>query len=132
MIALFIHDDVINTDLEALWENEPQAASRVLALLEQLEGDPDLLDRLTQHDYGAHHSADFHVSKWQEQWRKGRDLWRLKVWDLEDKGLRYRVVYAFIPRKQHYHVLAIVPRRDFDYEERDPISQRILRTYQEL
>lgn len=130
MIALFVHDDA-TADLEALWETEPQAAARIAGLLEQLEGDSDLLDRLTQHDYGAHHSADFHVSKWQEHWRKGRDLWRLKVWNLEDKGLRYRIVYAFKPQKQHYHVLAIAPR-EFDYDSNHPISQRILRAYQEL
>ena len=130
MIALFVHDDA-KADLLALRDSEPQAAGRILALLEQLEGDPDLLDRLTQHDYGAYGSADFHVSKWQEQWRKGRDLWRFKVWDLEEKGLHYRIVYAFEPRKQHYHVLAIVPR-EFDYDEKHPISQRILRAYEEL
>ncbi|MCP5427457.1 MAG: hypothetical protein H6964_12025 [Chromatiaceae bacterium] len=131
MIALFVHDNA-KADLLALRDSEPQAAGRILALLEQLEGDPDLLDRLTQHDYGAYSSAEFHVSKWQKQWRKGRDLWRLKVWDLDKKGLRYRIIYAFIPSKQHYYILAITPRRDFDYEERDPISQRILRDYQEL
>lgn len=131
MIALFIHDDA-KADLLALRDSEPRVAGRILALFEQLEGDPDLLDRLTQHDYGAHHSADFHVSKWQEQWRKGRDLWRLKVWDLEDKRLRYRIVYAFIPGRLQYHILAITPRRDFNYEECDPLSQRILRAYEEL
>lgn len=78
MIALFVHDDA-QTDLEGLWKEEPQATGRILALLGQLEDDPDLLDRLTQHDYGAHRSADFHVSKWQEHWRTGRDLWRLKL-----------------------------------------------------
>ncbi len=126
-----MHEDA-KVDLLDMLDTAPQAAGRILALLEQLEGDPDLLDRLTQHDYGAYGSADFHVSKWQKQWRKGRDLWRLKVWDLEEKGLRYRIVYAFVPGKLHYHVLAITPRRDFNYEERDPISQRIIRAYQEL
>ncbi len=131
MIALFIHDDA-KADLLALRDSDPQAAGRILALLEQLAGDHDLLDRLTQHDYGVYQSADIHISKWQAQWRKGRDLWRLKLWDLEEKSLRYRIVYAFIPGKQHYHVLAIIPRRDFNYEERDPVSQRIFRAYQEL
>jgi hypothetical protein len=113
LIALFVHDDA-KADLLALRDSEPQAAGRILALLEQLEGDTDLLDRLTQHDYGTHHSADFQVSKW-----------------LEDKGLRYRIVYAFQPRKQHYHVLAIAPR-EFNYDTSHPISQRILRAYEEL
>ncbi|MCB2263860.1 MAG: type II toxin-antitoxin system RelE/ParE family toxin [Candidatus Thiosymbion ectosymbiont of Robbea hypermnestra] len=130
MIALFVHDDA-KADLEALWRKEPQAAGRILVLLEQLEGDPDLLDRLTQHNYGARRSADFHVSKWQEHWRKGRDLWRLKIWDLENKGLRYRIVYAFEPGKLHYHVLAVAPR-EFNYDASHPISRRILRAYRAL
>ena len=127
---LFIHDDAI-ADLKTLRQTEPKAAAMIVALLEALKGDPNLLDRLTQHDYGAYHSADFHVSKWQEQWRQGRDLWRLKVWNLEDQGLRYRVVYAFMPQKQRYHVLAIAPR-EFDYDSNHPLSQRILRAYQAL
>lgn len=130
MPVLFVHDDA-KTDLLELRETEPQAAGWILALLEQLEGDPDLLDRLTQHDYGACGTADFHVSKWQQQWRNGRDLWRLKVWDLEDKGLRYRIIYAFEPRANHYHVLAIAPR-EFDYDANHPIGQRILSAYEEL
>lgn len=131
MIALFVHDDA-KSDLLAIREENPEVAGKILALLEQLEADADLLDRLTQHDFGAYHSADFHVTKWQNQWRKGRDLWRLKVWDLEDSGVRYRIVYAFKPQEQHYHVLAIVPRSEFDYKEQEPISQRILRAYNTL
>lgn len=130
MVALFVHDDA-KADLLHLRGSEPQAAGRILALLEQLEGDSDLLDRLTQHDYRAHGSANFHVSKWHEQWRKGRNLWRLKVLDLEKKAIRHRIVYAFEPQKQHYHVLAIAPR-EFDYDENHPISQRIVCAYEAL
>lgn len=43
----------------------------------------------------------------------------MKVWDLEDKDLRYRVVYAFEPRRQHYHVLAVAPR-EFNYDASHP------------
>ena len=131
MLTLFVHDDA-KADLEALRARQPLAAGRILALLEQLECDPDLLDRLTQHGYGAYGLADFHVSKWQEQWRNGKDLWRLKVWDLEKKGIQYRIVYAFIPGKEQYHILAITPRRNFNYDDREPISQRILRAYEDL
>jgi mRNA-degrading endonuclease RelE of RelBE toxin-antitoxin system len=130
MIALFVHDDA-KRDLRDLLTREPQVAGRILALLEQLEADPDLLDRLTQHDYGARGASDFHVSKWQAQWRKGRDLWRLKVWDLENQGLRYRIIYAFDPSRHHYHILAVAPR-EFDYDENHPIGRRILLAYQGL
>ncbi len=68
---------------------------------------------------------------WQAQQREGRNLWRLKLWDLEKNGLRYRIVYAFVPSKQHYHVLAIAPR-SFDYEESNPISQCVFRACDEF
>ncbi|MEW5891005.1 MAG: hypothetical protein AB1768_18645 [Pseudomonadota bacterium] len=130
MFQLFVHDDA-EGDLERLWGEAPEAAARIAVLLEEVEGNPDLLDCLTQHDFGSYHSADFHVSRWVEQWKKGRDLWRLKVWDLEDKGLRYRVVYAFVPGKLQYHVLGIVPR-DFNYDVGNELTRRILRTYEDL
>ena len=130
MIALCVHDDAV-ADLEALWASEPRAAARIAVLLEELEGDMDLLDRLTQHGYGVRGYDDFNVSKWLKYWNTGRDLWRLKIWDLEEKGLKYRIIYAFVPRTHHYHVLAIAPR-NFNYDTDHPISRRILRAYEEL
>lgn len=130
MYRLFVHDDA-KADLEQLWASEPAAAARIAVLLQELADDQDLLDRLTQHDYGSSQTAQFHVSRWQEHWRKGKDLWRLKVWDLEDKGLRYRVVYNFVPGKRQYHILAIAPRT-FNYDARHPITQRLLRALADL
>ena len=130
MISLFVHDDA-NDDLEALWDTVPRAAARIAVLLEELKGDPDLLDRLTQHDYGVRDHAKFNVSKWLEHWNSGRDLWRLKIWDLEKQGLMYRIIYAFIPLTKHHHILAIAPR-EFNYDSSHPISKRILSAYEEL
>lgn len=130
MYRLHIHDDA-ESDLEGLRKKEPQAAARFIVLFQELESDQDLLDRLTQHNYGSNESADIQISKWFEQWNKGRDIWRLKVWDLEKKGLYYRAIYAYKLGKREYHVLGIVPR-DFNYEEQHPLSQRILRAYRAL
>ena len=130
MIALFVHDDA-SADLTALWGKEPEVAAQIVALLQELAGDLDLLDRLTQYDFGAHRSKPFHVDRWWGEWNRNRNLWRLKIWDLEDKGMRYRIIYAFEPKKQHYHVLAIAPR-DFGYDPKHALSQRILRAYEEL
>lgn len=130
MLRLFVHEDA-EDDLEQLWETEPTAAARITALIEELEGNPDLLDRLTQQDFGAYGLADFHVSKWLEQWRQGKDLWRLKIWDLENKNLRYRVVYAFMSRQQDYCVLGILPR-DFNYDSNHDLTRRILAAYKDL
>ena len=132
MPYLFICEDAEN-DLEELWELAPKVAARITVLLEELKGNQDLLDRLTQHDFGYSGTADFHVSRWYEHWNKGKDLYRLKVWELEELGakLRYRIVYAFLPRKNHYHVLAVVPR-EFNYESNSPYTIRILKSYEEL
>ena len=127
---LFIHQDAKN-DLEALWQTDPTAAARVTLVLEQLAHDQMLLDRLTQHDFGGPGGPGFHVSKWQEQWRQGKDLWRLKIWDLDDCLLPYRIVYAFTPGALRYNVLGIVPR-NFNYDPNHPLSRRILAAYSVL
>ena len=130
MYRLFIHDDAA-ADLEALYRTNSVAVARIVALLQEIQDSQDYLDRLTQHDFGSYASESFHVSKWHEQWRQGRDLWRLKIWDLEDKGIQYRIVYALARGKQHYHVLGIVPR-SFNYDSDSEITNRILKAYDDL
>jgi len=131
LLALFIHDDA-KGDLEDLWNSCPQAAAKIAVTLQELKGNPDLMDRLTQEDYGAYGTADFSIKKWIEQWYQDRNLWRLKIWDLEGDGLQYRIVYAFVPLKKHHHILAIVPREEFNYEASHPITQRIRLAYENL
>ncbi len=105
-------------------KKDPDAAGAILALLEQLKCDDDLIDRLTQTDYGKYRDQDFSVGPvWQEQ-KKGRNIWRLKIWDLEDQGLKYRVIYGYTGRPKKYHVYAVV-HRDFDYAEEHPITKRV-------
>jgi hypothetical protein len=131
MRKLFLHEDA-EADLDELWNSEPRVAAKIEVFLEELRGSQDLLDRITQHDFGTsprHHP--FHVSMWQQQQRLGRNLWRLKLWELEANGKKYRLIYAFIPLKQHHYILGIMPRKngDFDYDERDPRTQRIVEAY---
>ncbi len=130
MFRISLHDDA-RRDLENLWSEAPTAAARITVLLEELEANPDLQDRLTQQDFGAYESADFHVSKWFAQWNNGKDLWRLKVWDLENQRLRYRVVYALMRGRLDYCVLGIVPRT-FNYDNNHELTRRILAAHQEL
>lgn len=132
MPKLFISQEA-EDDLELIYGDNEVIATRILALLQELQNDADLLDRLTQHEYGLAGYADFNVSKWLEQWNQGRDLWRLKLWDLEEKfpDNKYRIIYAFIPLKQQYHVIGIVPR-EFNYEANHPIAKRIIEAYKLL
>ena len=128
--SLVVHEDA-EKDLDELWEIDETATADVVVLLEQAACDQGLLDNLTARDFGRHRSEDIHVDRWVEQQRKGRNLWRLKIWDLEDRGIRYRVVYALDPRISRYHVLGVV-ERGFDYDESDERTKRILAAYDEL
>jgi hypothetical protein len=128
--SLVIHDDA-ELDLDALWEIDEQATADIEVLLEQVQCDQELLDSLTIRDFGSDRSEHIHVDRWVAQQRKGRNLWRFKIWDLEDRGLQYRIVYALDPRISRYHVLGIV-NRDFDYDEKHELTKRILAAYDDL
>jgi len=106
----------------------PVAARAIIALLEQLEADEELLDRLTELNFGEYESEEFHVTPIVHEQNKNRNIWRLKVWDLENLGLKYRVIYGYVGRPKKYHVFAVVDR-DFNYEENHPITKRIQEAY---
>ena len=128
--SLCLHTDA-ESDLELLWSNNEKAAAQITVRLERLKEDQKFLDALTIQNFGNRDDEPFHIDKWISQQRKGRNLWRLKEWDLEKQGIRYRVVYALDPRISRYHVLGII-KRDFNYEDTDARTQRIINAYDEL
>jgi hypothetical protein len=127
---LLLHQDA-KSDLAAIKLVAPSLAVRLATLLQELSADEVLLEMLTAHDFGSDRHAAFQVSRWQEHWRRGRDLWRLKFWELEDQGIPYRVIYALKRGTGNHFVLAIV-NRDFNYDPNHPITQRVLRAYDDL
>lgn len=130
--SIVVHEDAWK-HLEELWEDPrtEDAAAEIEATLEELQHDQLALDALTVHDFGHHKSKPVHVSKWVEYWRKGADIWRLKIWSLEEVRLPYRIVYAYEIKRQRYHVLAVL-HRDFDYDRDHPATQRILEIYAQV
>ena len=118
-------------DLDRLWETDPNCAVVLENMLEQIAADQRLLDALTIRDFGAHRTAAFHVDQWIEQQRRGRNLWRLKHWELEGRGKRYRVIYALDPRVSRYYVLGVFPR-EFNYESKDERTRRVIDAYESL
>lgn len=67
-----------------------------------------------------------------EQSDQGRNLWRLKSWELWEDNRHYRVVYAFVPASFRHYVLGIFPKSEFNYESDNPRTQRVLRAYSAL
>ena len=128
--SLVLHP-AAQADLDALWETELRSAALVTATLEQVKADERLLESLTILGFGAYESEPFHVDQWVEQQRSGRNLWRLKLWELEGEGRLYRVVYALDPRSSRYTVLGIFTR-DFNYDRNDPRTRRVVADYDAL
>jgi hypothetical protein len=124
---------IVKEDIRAVSVVSRNAASGLIALLEQLRTDQDLLGYLLKHNHGEPEKDLFNVSKWQEYWRNGYDLWRLKLFDLENVGLRYRVIYAYAleNRIQTFYILAIT-HRDFNYDPNHEITKRLIHSYVEL
>jgi len=130
---LSFHSDV-RADLAAIKAADPDAHARVVALFQQLKADPRITEKLLDHGFGANGSEEISVNKWMDRWKKGLDLWRLKSWDMESLGLRYRAIYLYLRGEARFVVMAIVKREDFDYDDpQHPIRKRIdaslLRSY---
>lgn len=109
-------------------QSTAQVAARVFELVRELGANPSELSNLLDHGYST---SEIDISRFQEWWRQGKDLWRLKLLDLERAGLHYRIIYAYDIPSHRFHILAVV-HRDFNYDANDPITQRILRDYREL
>ncbi len=126
---LSFHQDV-SQDLAVIKaEDGVQSYARILALMRQMQADAGLVDRLLEHGFGSDRRHAFSVSKWLAVWRQGKDLWRLKWWDLEAKRLQYRFVYVYLRKEARFVVMAIVNRKNLDYDNpQDPIRQRIFKS----
>lgn len=142
MYELIIHDDA-TADLRGILATDRPAGLRLAKLLQQLKADQDLLDRLTQNNYGGRPSAPrpkqafFNTGMWLAAQDQKMNLWRLRPFEFE--VLDYRFIYAFFAPGT-YIVLAIVEKAQhgdssderFDYELSHPISIRIQNAYRRI
>lgn len=134
MFKLSLHADA-KTDLKAIQAADPTTAATLLIFLQELKNDQDLLDRLTQHGYtyeNGHWLDNIDVQKVVSQHEQGRNLWRLKLWDLEHEGIQYRVIYAFTPLTRTVHVLGVIHRKNFNYEPDHTFTKRVVAAYRDL
>ncbi len=129
MYALSVDNDA-KKDLADIKQVNQKAWALIVAFLEQAAADQDLLDRLSQNQYK---DDDYHVSRWVQQWKEGRNIFRLKIACLTNMDATYRIIYAFDPSRapQHYHVLGILPR-SFNYDQNDSRTRRIEDAYKRL
>lgn len=135
MYELIVGDDATD-DLGKILETNPHAAYRLGVFLQELECNQDLLERLSWDGYGGKphlpdKGATFSVSKVYSLYRTGKNIWRLRDFELSRERFEYRIIYAFIPSKDLYFVLAVVERA-FDYDPNHPVTHRVLDAYRKL
>lgn len=127
---LKLHKDV-ELDLAGIKANDADAYAKILALIRQLRADINLHTKLTDHGFGQNKLEAISVSKWLNVWKQGKDLWRLKFWELEQQQLQYRIIYLYLIAEARFVVMAIVKRDEFDYDDvDDPIRIRIFASLQ--
>lgn len=131
-----ITSDEATVDIEEILSESEDAGLRIFALIEQLETDQDLLDRLCQDGYGGKpwspaQGAVVNIGQWVMAQRRGMNIWRMRDFELTKMGYEYRLIYAFNPKESQYIILAIA-KRDFNYHESHPITQRIFAAYKRL
>jgi len=120
-----LHKDV-RDDLAAIRESDPAAHAKIAALIRQLRADSALAEKLLDHGFGDDRREDFSVNKWLGVWKEGKDLWRLKSWDMEYQDMKYRLIYLYLRKEARFVVMAIVDRKSFNYDDdQDPIRKRI-------
>lgn len=128
---LALHNDALD-DLRLIRQQSPQAYGCLIALIQQLRVDPALQARL--HDINVDsndRSGVLGVKPCRSvQVATGRKpVYRLRAWDLERQGLRYRLIYIYRWKDQSFNILAVVARSELDYDDPEhPIRQRILTT----
>lgn len=120
------------SDVDRYERHHRRAMARILVRLEEIAADQSLLSKLLTTGYGGDRWTDvFYVGEWVEQQRLGRDLRYLKVWEIENAGERFRVVYAHNPLTDIVHILAIAPR-EFDYDPNHEFTKRVVADYHKL
>lgn len=131
MYELYTHPNA-EGDLETLWIADQVTAARIEAFLEEVSESHIYLESLLERHFGKEKSEEFNVDKWVQQWNKNRDLWRAKIWDLEEVGIKYRIIYCYQITERRFTVLAVVARNKFNYEADSEIGKRIINDYDSL
>ncbi|MEY3881518.1 MAG: hypothetical protein RIQ94_2314 [Pseudomonadota bacterium] len=123
---IHIHDDATE-DLKKILHANRDDAIKLLAFIEQLKADSNLIKKLLEHGFGDDKSELISVKKWLSVHKIERQpVWRLRAWNLEQQGLKYRLIYLFNWHDKSHYIMAIIHRGDFDYDDpNDPIRKRI-------
>jgi len=126
--SLEVHNEAAG-DLRAILAVDRQAGARLAALLQQLQADPRLQDALLTKDFGSPPARPISAKVWGSVARLERlPIWRLRAWELDRHGLRYRLFYVFDYKRRAFVVIGITQRDNFNYDDpQNPLRVRMVR-----
>lgn len=119
-----IHDHA-REDLDRVWESDPRAAAVIEVLMEQLQLDPDVVDKLTSYGDNRINNVTVNVKPWQGLLSTG-NFWRFRA--IETAATGYRVIYVYHWQTRQLVFLAVVDKDDgFNYDDHSSdIIKRII------
>lgn len=119
---LDIHDHA-KADLEKIWQTDPEAAAELFVLMEILEDDPRAHEKLLAHGLLNIDGKTLNSKRWIGVGRE-INLWRLQIADFP--ASKYRIIYGYHWETKQLCTLAIVNRKEYDYDKHDSdINRRI-------
>lgn len=129
MINIDVHENAVK-DIVELRRTDKLAAAVVVATLEQLKADPDVIDKLTTSGSNNVGSARLGVKAW-ESMRHRANLWRFRIFDTP--ATKYRVVYGYHWQTRQLCIFAVVNKESFDYDDlNSDIAKRIAHDWRSI
>lgn len=126
--GLEVHNDA-TADLRQIRQTDPTGFVRLAALLQQLMADPTLEQKLLTRDFGKLPAKPLSAKVWGSVTRLEKlQIWRLRAWELERHGLKYRLFYVYDYKRRTFVVIGVTPRDGFDYDDpQHPLRIRMVR-----
>jgi mRNA-degrading endonuclease RelE of RelBE toxin-antitoxin system len=115
-------------DMVSLRRKDPPALAAILAFLQEADKDQSLIHKCTTEGDVEIGGETVNVKPWITARRRNDNLFRFRLFEAPE-ATQYRMVYGFDWRQRRVGILAIVHRRDFDYELTGETQQRIIRDW---
>lgn len=99
-----------DAELDALYEEDENAAAVFDELLIHLDEDKDMCGRLFRPAHHFNYSPAFDIGKFAQAQKRGLNIFRIKVRDNNGSWIRWRLFIAHHARIDVYYVLSVCPR----------------------
>lgn len=130
--------------VEGFWGDMDELAgelvkAEIMALLEEAENSSEFLEDLLHDFYGEGGAEDkifckFGVKRilFFERENPPRDVWRFRIWRLENLGFQFRIFYTYFPKYRIFVLLGLSERTDDTYDPNSRHAGRMRHDYDEL